>query len=363
MEKELFALLRLGLGNTGLEKENLSNFIVFPTAQWAMIGEIAHQQGVLGVMLDGVDRLESFGCGATRELSKEQKLEWIGNVLNGYEIRNQHQLAVITDLQQRWADVGLRMLVMKGQAMGTYYPNPKHRAPGDIDCYLFDGYAKGNEKAREWADNVDEGWYKHSVISYKGETIENHQYFVHTREGKVSKQLNQQLCNTLDGVNFNVLCGTGALLPPPMFNALFLTYHALTHFLEEGLRLKQLLDWAMFLKREAKNIDWPLFYSWCDKYHFRRFVDVTTDIAVHHLGVTLTDPQIVCRSPFTEKVLRSTIYDEDYVFNNTQGGWNNRWHIIKNLIKYRWKYHQIYQHSLIRQVWFYITGFLFKTER
>ena len=44
---------------------------------------------------------------------------------------------------------------------------------------------------------------------------------------------------------------TDVLLPPPIFNAIFLTYHAQAHFLEEGLRLKQLLDWAMFLKRDA----------------------------------------------------------------------------------------------------------------
>lgn len=86
--------------------------------------------------------------------------------------------------------------------MGTYYPNPNHRAPGDIDCYLFEGYAKGNETAKAWADNVDEGWYKHSVISYRGETIENHQFFVHTREGKKSKLLNHILVDMLNNSSF-----------------------------------------------------------------------------------------------------------------------------------------------------------------
>ena len=363
MEKELFALLRLGLGNSEAEKENLSDFIMLPAAQWARIGDVAQEQGVLGIVLDGIDRLEATGYGATRELSKEQKLEWIGNVLNAYEARNQHQLAVINDLQKRWAEAGIRMMVMKGQAMGTYYPVTKHRAPGDIDCYLFDGYAKGNETAKAFADKVDEGWYKHSVISYKGETIENHQYFVHTREGKRSKKLNELLVKQVNSERLSVIEGTDVLLPPVMFNAVFLTYHAMAHFLEEGLRLKQILDWAMFLKKDGDKVDWEEFYKICDKFHFRRFADVMTDIAVRYLGVDISGFKVqVSESPYTDKVLQSTFNDKDYVFGSGQSGWANRWHIVRNLFKYRWKYHEIYQRSIIWQLWWYAVGYVFKTE-
>ena len=364
MEKELFALLRLGLGNTTVEEENLSNFIMLSTGQWARIGELAQEQGVLGVMMDGIDCLDATSYGATRQLSKKQKLEWIGSVLSGYETANMQQLKVIDAIQRLWAEAGIRMMLMKGMAMGMYYPNPKHRSPGDIDCYLFEEYAKGNELAKKWADRVDEGWYKHSQISYGGQIIENHQFFVHTREGKKSRQLNHLLINLLsvDGSVLRELPGTGALLPPPMFNAVFLTYHALAHFLEEGLRLKQILDWAMFMKRDADKVDWPGFYAICEKYHLRRFAEVATDIAIHYLGVKLNNPQIVTQSPYTAKVIHSTLHDKDYVFSSGQSGWANRWHIVKNLFKYRWKYREIYQHSVLGQLWGYAVGFIFKTE-
>lgn len=363
MEKELFALLRVGLGNTTAEQENLSDFIMLSASQWTILGEIAQEQGMLGVMLDGIDGLEATGYGATRELSKDQKLEWIGNVLNGYEARNQHQMAVINELQNRWAKSGLVMMVMKGQAMGVYYPKPNHRAPGDIDCYLFDGYAKGNETAKAWADKVDEGWYKHSVIIYKGESIENHQFFVHTREGRSSKKLNKVLVDTLKVDTFDNIPGTEVSLPPILFNAVFLTYHAMAHFLEEGLRLKQIVDWAMFLKNDGDKLDWNEFYKICDRFHFRRFVDVVNDIAVRYLGVKVSGFRIqVSESSYTEKVLQSTFNDKDYVFGSGQSGWANRWHIVRNLFKYRWKYNEIYQHSVLRQLWYYGIGFLLKTE-
>lgn len=362
MENELFALLRLGLGNTTTENENLSGFIMLPAAQWTRLGEIAQEQGVLGVMLDGIERLEATGYGATRELSKEQKLEWIGNVLNGYEAGNLQQLKVIDAIQRQWYEAGIQMMLMKGQAIGIYYPKPNHRCPGDIDCYLFDDYANGNEQAMKWGGKVDEGWYKHSVIRYKGETIENHQFFVHTREGENSKRFNQVLCKTLKDTKFDTLSGTGVLLPPPLFNALFLTYHAQAHFLEEGLKLKQLLDWAMYLKQDADKVDWSEFYAICDKFHLRRFADIATDIAVHFLGVKLENPLIVTKSPFTAKVIHATLYDKDYIFSSGNSSWANRWHIVKNLFKYRWKYKEVYQHSIAWQLWWYIIGFIFKTE-
>lgn len=368
-ERALFALLRLGLGtSTDIQKEDISDLLEGSQQLWEQLEETVREQGVSGIVLDGVNAITKvmgshfFDHFEDRGFWKPFILQWIGAVEQGYEGRNMQQLAVIDAIQRRWTEANIRMMIMKGQAIGTYYPQPKRRCPGDIDCYLFNDYAKGNELAKTWADKVDESWYKHSQIYYGGQLIENHQFFVHTREGKRSKQLNKILCNTLKDASFETLPGTGALLPPPMFNALFLTYHSLAHFLEEGLKLKQLLDWAMFLNQNADKVDWPQYYAICDKYHMRRFADVTTDIAVHYLGVKLDYPQIVTISPYTEKVIHSTLYDKDYVFSSGEGSWANRMHILKNLFKYRWKYNEIYQRSIASQFWYYVVGFVFKTQ-
>lgn len=368
-EQVLFALIRLGLGTSeDITKENLSDLQNGSQEIWEQIEAIAREQGVSGVVLDGVNVITKekgrrcFDHFKDSSFWKRFILQWIGTVEQGYEAGNLRQKSVIDSVQKHWAESGIRMMLMKGQAIGTYYPQPNHRSPGDIDCYLFDDYAKGNDSAKRWADKVDDRWYKHSQIFYGGQMIENHQFFVHTRDGKKSKQLNQILCDTLVNASFETLPGTGALLPPPMFNALFLTYHAQAHFLEEGLKLKQLLDWAMFLNRDADKVDWAQFYTICEKYNMRRFAEVATDIAANYLGVKLDNPQIVTKSPYTKKVIHSMLYDKDYVFNSGQSGWTNRWHIVKNLFKYRWKYKDIYQQSILKQLWYYAVGFVFKTQ-
>ena len=368
-EELLFSLLRLGLGtNNDVQKENISDLLVATKQSWVQLKEVSDFQGVSAIVLDGIQVvMNELGAGCfNRSLSqnfwKVFILQWIGEVHKCYESGNLLQLTVVDNIQRLWAKAGIRMMLMKGLAMGLFYPDSRHRAPGDIDCYLFNDYSKGNEEAKAWADIVNEDWYKHSVISYQGQTIENHQFFVHTREGKISKQLNQTLCETLKDSQFDTLAGTGVLVPPPMFNATFLTYHALSHFLEEGLKLKQLVDWAMFLKRDADKVDWQEFYSICEKYHLRRFADVATDFAVHYLGVKLNNPQICAESPYTAKVIHSTLNDKDYVFSSGEGEWANRWHIVRNLFKYRWKYKKIYQHSIIKQLWWYTSGYLLKKE-
>lgn len=362
VEKELFALLRLGLGNSTPEEENLSDFIMMSEEHWAHFGEMALAQGVLGIVMDGLERLETSPYGPTRALSKQQKLEWIGQVMQ-IEQRNRLQIEVMNDLAQKWIEEGCRVMVMKGQANGTLYPKPMHRSPGDIDCYLFENYQKGNEIAKNEGAVVDEGWYKHSQISYKGELFENHQFFVHTREGKRSKRLQKELEQLLQVAKWSSFPESEILLPPVQWNAMFLTYHACAHFLSEGLRLKQVLDWAMFLKKEQNNIDWKAFYDYCDRYHFRRFADAMTAISVEYMGVIIENSDITNKSPYVEKILRSTLYDDDYIYNTGEPKWKSRWHVIRSLFKYRWRYEEIYQESVLKQLWWYASGYLFHTEK
>lgn len=364
MEKELFALLRLGLAITTTEDENLSDFIVLTADKWARIGDLARKQGVLGIMLDGIDKLEATRYGLTRELTTAQKLEWIGEFLQ-IEQRNRQQVVVMNDHACKWKRQGCRVMVMKGQANGVFYPKSEHRNPGDIDCYLFENYARGNDIARQEGANVDESWYKHSVINYKGETFENHQYFVHTRDGKRGKRLNQELVEQLKDKSeeIKVIPGTVVEMPPVQWTAMFLTYHACAHFISEGLRMKQILDWVMFLKVHQCDVNWGAFYAFCARNHLRVFADAMNAIAAKYLGIKVKNESLeVAECPYADKIMHSALYDEDYVFNSGKSSWANRLHLVKNMFHYRWKYEEIYQTSVWQQLWWYASGYLFKTE-
>lgn len=365
MLEEFFILLRLGLGTESVTELDIDRFCRLTTSDWRYLCDLSFDQSVAPLTADGLQKMleyyESSELAIDLPEMEDVKYEWLTSCMQ-VESENLQQRSVAIDLARKWAEGGCRIMMVKGQAMGLYYPVPEHRAVGDIDIYLFDDYERGNDIARYAGGHVDTSWYKHSQIYYREQVFENHLFFVTTREGKRSKQLNDTLCGLLEGQSFPCFRGSDILLPPVDFNALFLTYHSLSHFVSEGLRLKQVVDWAMFLKEEQTRIAWPMFSDLCDRFHFTRYVNVLNDIAVHCLGVSVTSENIVCESPYTGRVLSSIFNDNDYVFGSGESNWSNRLKLIRNLFKYRWKYKEIYQSSIIKQLFLYASGFIFHTE-
>ena len=330
---------------------------------WEQLSECAIAQGVGGIFFDGIQSVfRTHGSPLPdTEWGKKIKTRFLSLTLQ-LEQRNRHQLAVMCKMGDYLKKHGCRMMVMKGQACAMRYPNPMHRAVGDIDFYLLGDYAKGNEAVRKLGVHVDDSWYKHSEFSIEGEAFENHQYFVATRGGKHYKELNEQLCKLAKDSPEEYYPNSEVLLPPLMFDALFLTCHAYAHFMSEGLRLKQVLDWVALLQQHQQDIDWDELNRLCERFKLIRFQEVMNTIAVKKFGVEKCADGMRCDSPYVEKVMDSILFDDDYIFNQGQGEWTQRFRIVSNMIKYRWKYRDIAQQSVIRQLWINISGFFFKTE-
>ena len=358
--KLFLELLQVAIGT----RDNLSRV---PTeSEWTTIYEKAEQQTVVGVMLDGIVKLPK-----EQLPPKKLLLQWIGVTEIIYQ-QNEKQKKVIAKLAEIWVKEKIMMMVFKGQANGTFYPIPEHRATGDIDCWLFGEAEKGDSIMTEYGAVVDFNWYRHSKISFKGEIIENHRVMSHTRGNRKKKDMEQELRIMAQGSVCKVIDGCGmALMPSAQFNACFLTYHGLHHFLSEGLRMKQVLDWAMFLKADQENVDWEAYWKFCKKYKLERFAKVMTQIATEYLGVevlvngyglTVKD----CSAEIevlAEKVLRSTLYDNDYLFNSGKNEWKVRWLLVKNMFtRDRWKYRDIAQQSVWKHLWESVTGFISKND-
>ncbi|MBR5481300.1 MAG: nucleotidyltransferase family protein [Bacteroidaceae bacterium] len=265
---------------------------------------------------------------------------------------------------------GLQTLVLKGIAVSSYYPNPLHREFGDLDCYLFEGtvdnirwgsgYEKGNFLAEDLGADVRRGHYKHSHVVFKKQEIENHQYFLPIRGSRANKALEKQLRKCVEIKGAHALEGTALLCPNADFNALFLSAHAINHFLYESVKVRHLLDWALFLKVEQENVDWDLFWTWCDKMHFSRFVRCLHIICEKYLGLRL--PQYPGQTKemsssgledLAERVL-ADILTGDNVYNKGNSNLMVRLNLVKNFFASAWKYHRVVQKcmltDLVRQV-------------
>lgn len=331
--------------------------------EWEQLSDWAIAQGVGGIFFDGIQSVyyTHGNLLPDTEWGKKIKSRFLSIALQ-LEQRNRRQLAVMCKMGDYLKKHGCLIMVMKGQACGVWYPNPAHRAVGDIDFYLLGDYEKGNEAIRKLGVHVDDSWYKHSEFSIEGEAFENHQYFVVTRGGKHYKELNDLLCNIVNDSPMVHYPNSDVLLPPLMFDALFLTYHACIHFVSEGLRLKQVLDWVAFVQQHQQNIDWNELHRVCEKMKLNRFLEVMNTIAVKNFGVEKCVDAMRCDSPYVEKVMDSILFDNDYIFSKGQGKWAERFNIVTNMIKYRWKYRDICEESIIKRFMIRIFGFIFKTE-
>lgn len=369
IEQIFFSLVKLGIGTANGDYEH-DLLLGLSMEQWKSVMGLAEKQGVAAIVFDGVQRLYD-SHGKEIKAAKHQYAEWMQWVLTCtgmmrlYEQRSLAQRRVIAELADIWAKENIRMMVFKGQANASLYPKPEHRATGDIDCFLFGEAEKGDAVMQKHGATIDNSWYRHSKILFKGETIENHRVMSHTRGSRKKKAMEEELvCLAKQAREECVECGK-ALMPTAQFNACFLTYHGLHHFLTEGLRMKQILDWAMFLKAEQDKVDRKAYNDFCMRYKLDRFSAVMNYIAGHYLNVNFDSNQNDNEKvrELAEKVIKSTLYDDDYLFNSGKGDWTVRWLLVKNmLIRDRWKYRDIAQESICKHLWENFRGFVFKEE-
>ena len=348
----LSTLLRVAIGAECAERVNVGG------VSWQAVYAMARKQGVLAVAFDGLSKIFEHDKEFAKAFPMSLKLQWI-NATCSIEQRYESSKAVCSELVDRWAEQNIKTLCLKGLAFSTYYPQPNHRECGDFDCYLYDDYDRGNAIAKQFGAKVDDEWYKHSEIIYRKVMIENHRFIVAVRNGKKTRKLHNLLDNIARTEERKPIFDTRIEMPSAMFNALFMNHHSLTHFLSEGIRLRHILDWALFLAKEQDNLDWERFYALCEEFEMRAFVDCSTAVVIKVFNLDITNPKIVVESPYTERVLDSILNDDDAVFSQSVGKWRTRLMLVRNLFASKWKYEAFANTGIIAKfvslAWGYFT--------
>lgn len=88
-------------------------------------------------------------------------------MITQYEQMNLQQKKVISEIADILNHEGIKLMVFKGQVNALLYPLPSHRAPGDIDCYMFGKADKGDRVLAKYGAIVENAWYRHSKISFQ----------------------------------------------------------------------------------------------------------------------------------------------------------------------------------------------------
>lgn len=275
-------------------------------AEWEELDALAAQQGLSAVLVDGIEKLPY-----SNRPPQELLLQWIGESLQGYEYRYDMYRKTIAQLAAFYNSHGLKMMVLKGYACSLDWTKPSHRPCGDIDIWLFGQQKKADYTlAKERGIKIDKGHYHHTIFECNGFTVENHYDFINVSKHTSHKGLEllfKELGN--DDSNHVEILGERVYLPSPNLHALFLLRHALNHFASSGINLRQVLDWAFFVEKHSKDVDWIWLMSIVDKYRMRDFFNCINAICVENLGFAASlFPSVQYLPHLKEKIFYDIIY-------------------------------------------------------
>ena len=181
---------------------------------------------------------------------------------------------------QEWAAEDISGIILKGQGLASYYLRPLLRVCGDIDLWVpEEDYDRACElllkRERSLGDVrlVDEG-DKHLCIKRGHVVIEVHRMaLILPTKDILWQQIEQE-----------GLSGPGTT-PEENFNALFIFLHAWEHFCGDGVGLRQLCDWAMFLHWQTGKLDLALLRSRLEALQLLKPWQVFAALAVDGLGL------------------------------------------------------------------------------
>ena len=273
LKNSFLSLVRQGIGH---HKDAVS-----PEIDWQAIETLANQHGLAAIVIDGIEQLPD----ASRP-PKEVLLQWIGETLQNYEYRFELYQRTIAELAGWYNAHGYKMMVLKGYACSLNWPKPKHRPCGDIDIWLFGKQKEADALlAKERGIKVDESHHHHTVFDWQGFSVENHYDFVNVYAHKSSAELEKIFKELgLDDSHYVEVNGEKVYLPSPNLHALFLLRHMVSHFAAAEISLRQVLDWAFFVEKYTKEVDWGWLLSVLTDYHMMEFFNLINAICVEDLG-------------------------------------------------------------------------------
>ncbi len=345
---------------------------------WQEVLDMASEQGVEAIALDGYDVYLSLNPGvvsafknpATRPLM----LSAIGR-LNMTEFNNLQHLAALVVLAEILQKKDISFMLMKGFACGQYYPNPKHRPCGDIDIYPGEKFEASNEALKTAGVDVDPHYYRHSVSIIKDVMIENHRILADLRGPKrqtraLEVQLEAEAAKSIEAggkIRIQDVDVPGAVFPSANFNALFLPWHVSAHFEFERVTLRHLLDWALFLVNEGKDIDVGMFQEAKSKYTYgySKLADILTNLSIRYLGMpTASVPVAIVEDAVGfDNRLADRVFDYMFVGqprDRDKNIWKFRLNNVKRIWQERWKYKEVYGISVFGMLFYKAYGVLFK---
>ena len=214
-------------------------------ADWKALYRIAQKQCLVGVLFDGIKKLPAEYVG----MKKELLLQWMAEsqMLEKANVRLNDAAIQVSEWFRK---KGFRTCILKGQGNALMYPNPYSRTPGDIDIWVEGEDKRVISFVRSISPHEKACYHHIGFPSYKGVEVEVHYRpsfllcFWHNRKlQKYYERVKEEQ------FSHRVMLGKQGeiAIPTVEFNLIFQLTHIFSHLMNEGIGLRQLVDYYYVL--------------------------------------------------------------------------------------------------------------------
>ena len=214
-------------------------------ADWKELYRIAQKQCLVGVLFDSIKKLPAEYVG----MKKELLLQWMAEsqMLEKANVRLNDAAIQVSEWFRK---KGFRTCILKGQGNALMYPNPYSRTPGDIDIWVEGEDKRVISFVRSISPHEKACYHHIEFPSYKGVEVEVHYRpsfllcFWHNRKlQKYYERVKEEQ------FSHRVKLGEQGeiAIPTVVFNLIFQLTHIFSHLMNEGIGLRQLVDYYYVL--------------------------------------------------------------------------------------------------------------------
>lgn len=258
-KRVFFELIKTGLWG-GQRLVPGFKFQVPSEVDWEKVYQLAQEQSVQGLLLQGIDWLKVQG--SKFNIPQVLLLQWIGEV-QVIEQRNKEMNAFIAELIEKLRKADIYALLVKGQGIAQCYEKPLWRCSGDVDLFLsYDNYQKAKTLLTPLASEVET---EYEGISHLGMTIDEWVVELH---GSLRVGLPQRINCVLDDIQEDTfyrgnvrswLNGQTQIFMLGKENDIFYVFvHFFNHFYKEGVGLRQICDWCRLMWTYKDSLNYEL---------------------------------------------------------------------------------------------------------
>ena len=239
------------------DKVDLS--MVVSNMDWRQLYSFATKQTIIGICFDGIKRLSEEYPEELKKnpIERDLLMTWMG-VSQQIRRQNMKVNGVAAKLYSMLREDGLRCCILKGQGNALMYPNAYSRNPGDIDVWVNASREQITEYAKKHFELGDDIRYQHIETSVDGVPVELH-FFPCTMNNPIYNARLQKWFRR----NADLQCshivglpdGAGDIaIPTTAFNVIYQLTHLYHHFFDEGIGMRQIIDYFIVVNDFSKNV-------------------------------------------------------------------------------------------------------------